>query len=83
MNTLEERVVKIEERNKSVTLDKAWETSWFRRIAIALLTYVIVALFLKAIGVQNAWIAAIVPVIGYILSTLTIGFLKSWWITNQ
>jgi len=38
---------------------------------------------LKAIGVQNAWIAAIVPVIGYILSTLTIGFLKSWWITNQ
>ena len=39
---LEERVKKIEERNKKVELDKAWETSWTRKIGIIILTYVIV-----------------------------------------
>ena len=36
---MEERIEKIEERNKRVELDKAWETSWVRRIGIMILTY--------------------------------------------
>ena len=29
---LEQEVLKIQERNKRVELDKSWETSWLRRI---------------------------------------------------
>lgn len=38
MNDLEKRVEAIEERNKRVETDKAWETSWTRRICIMVLT---------------------------------------------
>ena len=39
---IEKRIEKIEERNKRVELDKAWETSWTRKICIMILTYLIV-----------------------------------------
>ena len=42
---LEERVKKIEERNKRVELDKSWETSWTRKISIMILTYIIVIIY--------------------------------------
>ncbi len=45
MDSLEERVAKIETRNQTVESDKAWETSWTRRGAIALFTYVVVVIF--------------------------------------
>ena len=32
INNLEKEIEKIKERNKKVELDKAWETSWIRRI---------------------------------------------------
>ena len=32
MEELKNRIEKIEKRNKSVETDKAWETSWTRRI---------------------------------------------------
>ncbi len=34
LKELEEEVLKIKERNKRVELDKAWETSWTRKICI-------------------------------------------------
>ena len=36
---LEKEIKEIKERNKRVETDKAWETSWTRKICIALLTY--------------------------------------------
>ena len=41
---LENEIVKIKERNKKVELDKAWETSWTRKICIGILTYINVVL---------------------------------------
>lgn len=35
---IEERIKKIEDRNKRVELDKKWETSWTRRICIMIIT---------------------------------------------
>ena len=78
----EERITKIEMRNKSVEADKAWETSLARRGLIALFTYIVVGIFLNIIAVSNPWIAALVPVIGFILSTLTIPFFKKMWINR-
>jgi hypothetical protein len=80
MDPLETRIVKIEERNKSVEFDKGWETSWTRLIIIALFTYVVVAIFLNFINVPRPWITALVPVIGFTLSTITMPFFKKLWI---
>ena len=41
INNLEKEIEKIKERNKKVELDKAWETSWIRRIGIMILTYIV------------------------------------------
>ena len=41
MKELEERILKIEERNKKVELDKKWETSFTRRISICILMLIL------------------------------------------
>lgn len=79
MNSLEERVEKIEERNRKVETDKAWETSWTRKILLALFTYLAIALYLKFILKIEPWLNAIIPSIGFLLSTLTLPFFKDFW----
>lgn len=83
MESVEERIGKIEARNKSVEADKAWETSWTRRILIALCTYIVVVIFLALIHVAYPFINALVPVIGFLLSTLTVPMVKRMWIEKQ
>jgi hypothetical protein len=80
---LEQRVQRIEERNKSVEADKAWETSWARRALLALFTYVVASVFLSYISVPNPLLSALVPTGGFLLSTLTMSFFKSWWLKNR
>ncbi len=76
---LEDRVAALEERNKRVEAGKAWETSWTRRIIIAVFTYLSIALYLKFVVRIDPWINAIVPAVGFLLSTLTLPFFKSFW----
>ncbi|MDO8269922.1 MAG: hypothetical protein Q7T54_04605 [Candidatus Levybacteria bacterium] len=82
MSTLEERVEKIEQRNKKVESDKAWEGSWTRKIVLILFTYLAIGLYLSAIEIDRPWINAIVPSLGFLLSTLTLPFIKTWWVKN-
>ena len=35
----------IKDRNKRVEMDKAWETSIFRKFIISILTYIVIVLF--------------------------------------
>lgn len=79
MPTLEERVEQIEKRNRSVEIDKAWETSATRKILVSVFTYLAIALYLKFIVGIDPWINAIVPTVGFLLSTLTLPFFKSLW----
>ncbi len=76
---LEQRVEKIEGRNKKVEADKAWETSGFRKVTIFVLTYLIAAVWLIMIESADAWRTALVPAVGWYLSTLSIPFIKKWW----
>lgn len=71
-----ERII---ERNKRVEADKAWETSLTRRFIIALMTYLLIVLFLWIIKIPHPWLNALVPTIAFILSTLTLPFFKKWW----
>ena len=80
---LEQRIARLEARNKKVEADKAWETSWVRRIAIAVLTYLVVCSYLAIVIHINPWLNALVPVVGYLLSTLTISYLKKWWLEKR
>jgi len=77
---LENQINEIKERNKRVEIDKAWESSWCRRIVILVLTYLIVLSFFVLIKSERPYINAIVPTIGFGLSTLTIPVLKKIWI---
>lgn len=82
-NSLENRVSAIEARNQRVELEKAWETSWLRRIGIVILTYLVMNLVLFAIDVRPTYVHALVPTLGFFLSTLSIGYLKAWWMRQH
>ena len=79
-NNLEQRIRKVEERNQRVEGDKLWETSWTRRTLLAMFTYLAISLYLFAIGVARPWINAIVPTLGFMISTLTMPFFKKIWL---
>ena len=72
----------IKERNRRVEADKAWETSTMRRGIIAVLTYLIIVIFLYAIEAPRPWLNALVPTAGFILSTLTLSAFKRWWLRH-
>lgn len=76
---LETRLSKIEARNQRVELDKAWETSWTRRLSIASLTYVVVVLYLLIVGNDRPFINACVPPSGFLLSTLVMTRVRKFW----
>lgn len=75
----EDEFKRIAARNRKVELDKAWETSWFRKLVIAMLTYIVALAWLYTISDTHAALKALVPVAGFILSTVTVPPLKRWW----
>lgn len=83
MESIEQRLATIEERNQRVEADKAWETSTARRLTICVFTYVIVFFYNWAIGGARPLLTAFVPVAGYFLSTVTIPVLKRRWIAKH
>ena len=79
----EERISTLEKRNQRVELDKAWEVSWARKLSILALTYAVVVCYLYFVVGIDPWINALVPVMGYFLSTLSLSFLKAQWVKRQ
>ena len=45
MDSIQKRLSAIEQRNERVELDKSWETSFARKVLIAVLTYLVIVLF--------------------------------------
>ncbi len=77
---IEEEIVKIQERNKRVEQDKKWETSGIRKICIMILTYIIVIIYSYVIKkYDNIFLSSLVPVIGFLLSTLSLKFIRRLW----
>lgn len=75
----EQEIQKIHERNKKVELDKAWETSKTRKISIAVLTYMVVVVVMYSLGLEKPFINAIIPTLGFMLSTFSLSFIKKFW----
>ena len=81
---LEKEIEQIKQRNKRVELDKAWETSWTRKICIMILTYIIVIVYSYVIrNYDNIFLSSLVPVIGFTLSTLSLKLIRKIWETNN
>ncbi len=80
LENLEKEIEKLKERNKRVETDKNWETSFTRRGLLIVFTYLAIGFYLNAINVENPWFNAIVPSIGFLLSTLTLPYFKNLWI---
>ena len=72
----------IKERNRQVETDKAWETSNTKRAIITVMTYIVIVIFLFIINAPSPWLTALVPTIGYLLSTLTMPLFKKLWIKS-
>jgi hypothetical protein len=79
----EERLQKIEKRNARVEADKSWETSWMRRLLLILFTYLAIGIYMWAIDVNRPWLSAIIPAVGFMISTLTMPFFKKLWLKNR
>jgi membrane protein YdbS with pleckstrin-like domain len=77
---IEQEIAQIKERNERVELDKRWETSWTRRVVILALTFVVVLIFNYLVSQQvNIVFSSLVPVIGFFLSTLSLGLVRKVW----
>lgn len=83
LKEIEKRLARIEERNNRVESDKAWETSFERKVLILILTYFVIGLFMNFIRVDKPFLNAIIPSLGFLLSTLSIPFFKDIWIKKQ
>ena len=80
---LEKRISDIEKRNKKVEGDKAWETSTLRKILIIVLTYIFAVLYLKIADTTNPFFGAVVPCVGFFLSTQTLNVIKKNWLNKR
>ena len=77
---VEEEIKKIQERNKRLENDKAWETSWTRRICIMVLTYIVVICYSYIVkNFDSIFLSSLVPVIGFTLSTLSLKLVRKIW----
>ena len=79
---IEREIILLKARNKKVETDKAWEVSATRKLLIIVFTYFTIGLFMVFIKVNNPWTNAIVPSLGFLLSTLSMPFFKKYWIKN-
>lgn len=80
MKELEKEIELIKERNKRVEADKAWETSGLRKVCIAVLTYLVVVCYnYGTTKISNIFLASLVPVMGFLLSTLSLKVIRNIW----
>jgi len=78
----EQELQTIKERNLRVEAEKAWETSLSRKLLILITTYAVASLALHSIGVPDFYLGAIIPTLGFFLSTLSFPIVKKWWIAK-
>ena len=81
--SIKEEIELIKKRNKRVELDKAWETSWIRKLIIVILTYLVVVIFFYFAKLPKPFINSIVPTLAFLLSTLTLNSFKKIWMRGK
>ena len=70
MENIQKEIELLKERNRRVEADKAREISRARKFIILTLTYIVIVIFFYTAELPKPRINAIVPTLGFILSTL-------------
>jgi len=83
LEQIKKDIQEIKKRNAKVEKDKTWETSSIRKVLLSILTYIVVVLFFFFAELPKPFINAIVPTLGFLLSTLSFSFFKNIWIKNN
>jgi hypothetical protein len=73
------RISSIEARNRRVELEKAWELSLTRKVSILALTYLAMILVFWSLENEKYALNAIVPTLGFFLSTVSLPKVKARW----
>lgn len=81
-SSINERLERIENRNIRVETDKAWETSKTRIISICVITYIIAIIFMQYMNTKSVYIGALIPVLGFYLSTQSLPIVKNIWVNR-
>lgn len=76
LEDIKQEIESIKTRNVRVEREKAWETSWQRRTGIIVTTYFVMILVFWSLGNTEPFLNAIVPTLGYTLSTLSMERMK-------
>ena len=79
IDILKQEIQKLKERNKTVDANKAWEVSFTRRLLLMTITYLLAVITLITLKNNSPWLNAIIPTLGFYLSTLTLPFIKKLW----
>ena len=80
LKSIKDTIKGIIDRNRRVEADKAWETSWTRKIIIAVLTYIVIVIFFYFAGLPKPFTNSIVPTLAFVVSTLTLPLFKEIWL---
>jgi len=83
LEQIQKDINEIKERNARVEADKKWETSVFRKVLVAILTYAVIVIFFIFAHFSKPFLNAIVPTLGFILSTASIPFFKKLWLKSR
>jgi hypothetical protein len=83
LEALESEVYAIKDRNRRVELEKLWEQSLTRIVAIVSLTYLLMTIIFYLSGSSNVLFNAAIPTIGYFLSTQSVTALKKRWLSQR
>ncbi|HLD62909.1 MAG TPA: hypothetical protein VI875_03515 [Candidatus Norongarragalinales archaeon] len=82
LSWLRKEIGRLKERNARVEADKAWETSWARKLVIFILTYLAMAIYFYATGLPNPLVNSFVPALAFVISTLSLPLFKKYWAEN-
>ncbi len=80
---LEKEIAEIKARNRRVEADKAWETSWARRIIVFALTYAVIVIFFASAKLPDPFANALVPALAFVLSQLSLPFFRKIWLSRH
>ncbi len=79
LESLAVEVAALKARNTRVEAAKGWETSFTRRILVAVCTYIVVVLFFLVADLPKPFVNALVPTVGFLLSTLSLEAVRRRW----
>jgi len=83
VSELEQELIKMQQRNIRVERDKAWEQSPTRIFLLLVLTYAITSVVFFLIYVPHPFLNAIIPTLGYLISTQSLSLVKKWWLNKS